>query len=321
MRTKTNLMKRICICITALLFTTFLHAKDPADSLLAADEAYNHLLDSITTSLHWQTSQVNLSGAKVTLTLPKEFKYLDAAQSRTVLHKLWGNPERDDVLGMIFPANANVYTDSSYAFIITFDEDGYVKDEDANKIDYKDMLWDIRKSEKEANPEREKNGYQPIHMVGWASQPFYDKDRKVLHWAKELQFGDDSLHTLNYDVRVLGRKGVLSLNAVAGMGELALVKSNIDKVLQIAAFTEGNRYQDYNSSTDKVAEYGIGALVAGGVLAKTGVLAAIGKGLIAAWKFIVIGFVAIAGAIRKFFKGKAAKKDDYDERIKALKPE
>lgn len=69
-------------------------------------------------------------------------------------------------------------------------------------------------------------------------------------------------------------------------------------------FTTGNKYSDFNSSTDKVAAYGIGAVVAGGILAKTGVFAMIGKFLLAAWKFILIGLVALGAGIKKLFRKK-----------------
>jgi len=196
-----------------------------------------------------------------------------------------------------------------------FDEDGYVKDGDADDINYDDMFKDIKKGEPEINLERKKQGYESILMLGWASKPYYDKNNKVLHWAKELKFGNDETNTLNYDVRVLGRKGILSLNAIATIDDLPLVKANIDKVLKMPEFTDGNKYSDYNSNTDKVAEYSIGALVAGGILAKTGVLAVIGKFLLAAWKFILIGLVAIGGSIKKFFGKK--KDDDFQDSLPA----
>jgi uncharacterized membrane-anchored protein len=84
------------------------------------------------------------------------------------------------------------------------------------------------------------------------------------------------------------------------MSELSLVKRDISKVLNIAEFTEGNKYSDFNPKIDEVAAWGIGALVAGKVLAKVGAGAVILKFL----KFIIIGIAAIFGAIVKFFKGK-----------------
>jgi uncharacterized membrane-anchored protein len=137
-------------------------------------------------------------------------------------------------------------------------------------------------------------------MIGWANKPFYDKDKKVLHWAKNLKFGNSNENTLNYDVRILGRKGVLSLNAIASMEQLDMVKKDIDKVLTMATFTEGNQYKDFDSKTDKIAAWTIGGLVAGKILAKVGFFAIFAK----FFKVILIGIAAAGGAIWKFLGGR-----------------
>ena len=308
-------MKKITLCLCCALFSvasTF--AKNETDSMQIEVNRQLKFIDSVERAMQWDTTTVAVGNGIATIKIAPGFKFLNATQSKFVLHDLWGNPERNDVLGMIFPSDGGPYADSSFVFVVTFEEDGYVKDNDADKIDYDDMLKDIKKGEPEINVERKKEGYEAIYMIGWASKPYYDKDKKVLHWAKELRFGNDELHTLNYDVRVLGRKGVLSLNAIASINDLPLVKANIDKVLQMPEFTEGNKYSDYNSSTDKVAEYSIGALVAGTILAKTGILAMIGKFLIAGWKFIAIGLVAIGGGIKKLLSGRK-KSDDHQDSL------
>ncbi len=308
-------MKKFLPCLLGLfLVSSATYAKNDKDSLSISLDERAKFIDSVNASFHWQTNSVTIAKGIANLNLGADYKFLDGKESNYVLHDLWGNPPRTDVLGMIFPANSGPLEESSYAFIVTYEEAGYVKDDEADKIDYKQMLSDIKSSEVAENENRKKEGYEAIHIIGWAQDPYYDKQFKVLHWAKELQFGDDSLRTLNYEVRVLGRKGILSLNAVADMNELALVKANIDKVLKIPEFTAGNRYVDFNSNTDKVAEYGIGALVAGGILAKTGFFAIIGKFLLAAWKFILIGLAAIGGGIRKFFN-RRSKKETYQETL------
>lgn len=78
---------------------------------------------------------------------------------------------------------------------------------------------------KEGNKARVANGYEEISLIGWASKPYYDNEKKILHWAKKLNFGGAEENTLNYNVRVLGRKGVLMLNAIANMNNLSDVKA------------------------------------------------------------------------------------------------
>jgi uncharacterized membrane-anchored protein len=292
-----NMQKALFVILTLLLNITIYANEDSTVAQLIQQVKF---MDSVNKAMKYQTGVVKTTNGVAQLNVPAGFKYLNAQQSNYVITELWGNPPRTDVMGMLFPESGGPFADTSYAFIISYKAIGYVKDEDADKIDYDDMLKNMQKEEVEVNVERKKNGYPSIHIVGWAQKPFYDKTNKVLHWAKELKFGDSEDRTLNYDIRILGRKGILSMNAVATMNELDMVKKDINKVLHIAEFTEGNKYSDFDSNIDEVAAWTIGGLVAGKVLAKVGILAFLGKFL----KVILIGLVAIGGAIVKFFKRK-----------------
>jgi len=100
---------------------------------------------------------------------------------------------------------------------------------------------------------------------------------------------------------VLGRHGYLSLNAVAPIDQLAKVRADMPQVLAMTEFDPGERYADYDSKTDKLAAYGIAALVAGGIAAKAGLFAKLGLMLLALKKFIIIGIAAVVAAVRKLF--------------------
>ncbi|MBX9785174.1 MAG: DUF2167 domain-containing protein [Chitinophagaceae bacterium] len=305
-------MKKIIIVFLCFVLpVTLLAGKDGDTSTLDAKKLidYVRLMDSVKKVMKYQTGVVVLDNGIAQLNIPAGFKFLNKEQSKYVIADLWGNPPREDVLGMIFPDNDDPFSDSSYAFIVSYDAMGYVKDGDADKINYDDMLKEMQKSEKEENAERIKNGYGSIHFVGWAQKPFYDKSKKVLHWAKELKFSDAENNTLNYEVRILGRKGVLSLNAVASMSELAMVNKDIDKVLGMAAFTKGNTYEEFDSNVDEVAAWTIGGLVAGKVLAKAGFLALILKNI----KLVVLGIIAFGGAVWRFITGRKKKEEEQQE--------
>ena len=113
-------------------------------------------------------------------------------------------------------------------------------------------------------------GYPSIALIGWAAPPRYDSVEKKMYWAKELQFGDSPERTLNYNIRILGRRGYLVLNAVGTMDQLAAVEKLAPSVLASVNFQDGHRYADFSPKTDKIATYGLAGLVAGGVLAKAG---------------------------------------------------
>lgn len=295
-------MKKPLLLLSLLLFSFLSWANDPADSLITLQKAMQHFRDSISNSLNYSTGKIKPGGGQVALDIPAGFKYLNKEQSFYVLTKIWNNPESatKDVIGMIFPEKSDPFTDSSYAFVVTYEEIGYVKDEDAGKLDYDQMLKNIQEGEQKENEQRVKAGYPTLYLVGWAQKPYYDNQRKILHWAKELKFGDgDGDNTLNYEIRFLGRKGMISMNAVAKMYSLPLVDRDIPKVISAASFTEGNSYFDFDSKTDKIAVWTIGGLVAGHLLAKAGILALIAKFLAPLWKFIVLFFAGIAAWFRR----------------------
>ncbi len=207
---------------------------------------------------------------------------------------------------MIVPNEPSPAHPDGWGVILSYVEEGHVDDADAEGIDYAELLTSMKAATEEENGERSKLGFPAIHLVGWAEPPHYDKERHSLYWAKELA-GDGPLageNSLNYAVRVLGRKGVLELNAVAGMSQLAQIRPEMEKVYALVEFEQGNRYSDFNPDIDTVAAYGIGGLIAGKVAAKAGLFALLLKGLLAAKKAVIIGVIALAAGIKAVFSRK-----------------
>jgi uncharacterized membrane-anchored protein len=257
-------------------------------------------IDLIEKSLEYQTGKIELQSGLATLTVPEGFRYLDSKQAVFVLSDLWGNPRDTTQLGLLVPSNRGVLDPNGWVYILSYDEMGYVKDDDADDIDYDDLMKELQEETRAANPERIKEGYPPLEFIGWASPPYYDQDKKILHWAKEIKFGEDSVTTLNYNLRVLGRKGVFVMNAVASINGLQEVQPSIDNVVNSVMFADGSKYSDFDPGIDDVAAWTVGGLVAGKVLAKVGFFALILK----FWKLIAVAVAGAGGAIWKWFKGK-----------------
>jgi len=255
-------------------------------------------------SLNFQQGDIVVPGTDAHFNLGPEFRFLDKADTRKVLEQLWRNPPDDKVLGMVVPASTSLIDDHAWAVVVTRTDEGHVADADAEKTDYAQMLKDMQQGIADENPERVKAGYSAMTLVGWAAPPHYDAASKKLYWARELSFSDANQHTLNYDVRVLGRTGFLSLNAIAGIGDSAAVQAGMQQLLPMVEFDPGQRYADFNPSTDKLAAYGIAALVAGGIAAKVGLFAKFGAILLAAKKIILVAVAAIGAWIKKLFGGK-----------------
>jgi uncharacterized membrane-anchored protein len=264
------------------------HAQDAAQSGEAAQKA---LLDS----LHYRSGEISVPQAGAHFKLDRDFRYLEQDDARKVLEQLWGNPPDSDVLGMVVPTAQPLDHEDSWAVVVTYSDDGYVSDEDAAKINYDKLLKEMKSGAEDENEERKKAGYETVNLVGWAVPPRYDIANKKLYWAKELDFQGSQQHTLNYDIRVLGRRGYLSLNAVSGMTELATVQTGMQQLLPMTEFDSGSRYADYDASTDKLAAYGIAALIGGGIAAKSGLLAKLGLLLLGLKKLLIpIGIAIVA---------------------------
>ncbi|WP_338846558.1 DUF2167 domain-containing protein [Massilia sp. W12] len=272
---------------------------------LRAEEEKKISAEAFLANLQFQSGKINLPGGKASLNLPPEFRYLSPADAEKVLTQAWGNPPGNPTLGMIFPADVSPLDPNSWGVVITYQNDGHVKDDDAEKIDYAQLLKDMQEGIQEENKERKKSGYQELNLVGWAENPYYDKNTHKMYWAQEFSSPEAPEHTLNYNVRVLGRDGVLVLNAVAGMKQIGPVKEEMKKVLAFSEFIEGQRYADFNEKTDKVAEYGLAALVAGGVASKLGLF---GKlfAFVLAFKKVLIGvLIALIAGLAKLFGRKS----------------
>ena len=263
-----------------------------------AQDGEGMTMEQFAASLQFKQGTIALEEAGATLAVGDGFRFLAAKDAQRVLEEAWGNPPDDTVLGMLVPDADGLGSEHSWAVIVTYSDDGYISDEDAKEIDYTEVLEQMQADTESVNAERTDAGYPAMHLRGWAQPPRYDAAAKRMHWAQELAVEGDDSNTLNYDIRVLGREGHLSLNAVAEMDDLARVKAGMEKVLPMATFNAGHRYADYKEG-DRTAAYGLAALVAGGVAAKGGLFAKIGLLLLGLKKFLVIGLIAIALGFKK----------------------
>ena len=246
-------------------------------------------------SLDYKHGEITLPGGQVELNVPEGYYYLDPKDAAKVLIDLWGNPD-GETLGMLFPSAYTPYDLGGWGATIYWDPSGYVKDDDASNIDYGDLLDTMRSDTAASNKWRRENNYPEIQLVGWAAEPYYDSRARKLHWAKELEFAGEPVHILNYYLRALGRRGVLELNFIADIDQLDQITAALPEVSKIITFKEGNRYRDFMPSVDTVAAVGIGGLIAGKVVAKTGLLVV---ALLFLKKFFILLLLPIAWVWKK----------------------
>jgi uncharacterized membrane-anchored protein len=244
------------------------------------------------------------AGHDVTIDLPAGYLFLDAEQAKRFMEKL-GNLRNDGLLGVI------AQPDSSWLITVRFTEDGYVKDDDAEKMDADEILKAIREGTDAANEERVKRGFKAVRVVGWSEPPKYRRDLHHLVWGIRGQGEGEPEEVVNFNTRVLGRKGYVSLNLIDGAQNIEASKPSVATMLKATTFKPGARYEDFNGKTDKIAEYGLAALVAGGAgavalkLVKVGLLAKFGGKIlaliIAFKKAVVLAFLAVVAYFKRLF--------------------
>lgn len=243
--------------------------------------------------INWQDGPtVGQLGSIAQLKLPAGYRFTGKQGALTVM-ELTHNPSSGRELGVVIPAGGDV----KWFMTFEFSDSGYVKDDDKDKLDSDAILKSIQEGTEAANEERRKHGWKPFHVTGWRTPPFYDPLTHNLTWAIDGK-GDDptSSGSINHSIRLLGRGGTMDVDLVVAPEDYSASLSQFNAVISGFSYAQGQRYADFRAG-DKVAKYGLAALIAGGagaVLLKTGLLAKF-------WKLIVVGIAAIAGFIKKIF--------------------
>ncbi len=242
-------------------------------------------------------------GSVAELNLPDSVVFAGKADTQKLLERM-GNVPNGTELGMVVPKAE----DQDWFIVFDYDDIGYIKDADKAEIDGDAILKSIQEGTEEGNKERKKRGYTALHVTGWAEAPHYDARTHNLTWAA-LHKTDEGEVGLNYNVRLLGRSGVMSVTLVEDPGKLAAAKPSVDAVIGAFAFKQGKTYAEWRKG-DKVAEYGLAALVtagAGAAAVKLGFFGVLAKLFAKMGKALVLVVAAIGGAIAKLWRSVKAK--------------
>lgn len=263
----------------------------PASGLRAQDAATE---PDPFASIQWQegpaTAQV---GSESRFSVPEGCDYTGQQGVRQFMLATH-NPPSGRELGALV-CDPNEAEDGEEFFVVfSFDDSGYVKDDDATELDADAILSSIRESNRLGNEERRKNGWAAVEVTGWAKPPYYDARTNNLTWA--LNGAGENGGVVNHSVRLLGRGGVMHADLVVDPARFASTLPEFDRIVGTHAFVAGRKYAEWQPG-DKVAEYGLTALVAGGavaVAAKTGILAKL-------WKLIAVVVIGAFAWLKSLF--------------------
>lgn len=231
-------------------------------------------------------------GDNATLEIPADYVFLDAVETRRYVVMSENIPSDDEHL--FAP------TSGAWEAYFSFSPEGYVEDNET--LDPDELMASMKSSQKASNIERRRRGWVELEMVGWHIEPRYDLQTRVLEWATVLKDGS-TRRTINYNTRVLGRKGIMTVQLVSSPEKFDASLVEFKDSLDGFRYKQGERYADYQAG-DHVAEYGLAALVAGGAVAfasKKGFFGMIAAFFAAAWKIIIPVFVGLGVWVRRLF--------------------
>lgn len=251
--------------------------------------------------LHFADGPMNASlGSIAQLQVPKSYRFLDsqgAAEFLRITHNIPTGRE----LGVVMPSHEAMKDPKNQWFMLfSYEEIGYVKDDEKDNLNDQtaDTLLDnFRKGTEQDNIMRKQKGWAPLVIDGWEQKPFYDNVTNNLTWAVRTK-GEEGTG-VNYDSRVLGRRGVMQVKMVVSPDALASSLPAYRNMVQGLSYNAGLRYSEVQPG-DPIAKYGLIALIGGGAAV---VVAKSWKLIAKLGAFLVAGIAAVFRKIKNFFTG------------------
>lgn len=283
-------MKKITIAMMTLIIMLFQTQSLMADQYNDKDSQAKEVFQS----LDWVHGPTSVDiGDNATFSVPEGYVFLNP-QDTAKLMDLYQNPPS---------YNDDYYfgpQDMSWFGVFTYSNTGYISD--SEEINADDVFKSIKQGTEQGNKVRIEKGWAPIYIDGWRYEPFYDSDTRRLSWAVDAKSSEELI--VNYNTRILGREGVTSAVLVVDPNNLTNTVIDFKKVVEGYKYTSGNTYSDFVEG-DKMAEYGLAALIAGGAAAvatKKGFWAALLVFVKVFWKFIIVGIIGLFALIVNLFK-------------------
>lgn len=246
-------------------------------------------------SIPWEEGPcVSKLGEWAEIQVPEGYRFTGREGTATLM-EMMENPSDPSELGVLMAK------EDDYFLVFSFNDIGYVKDDDKAALDANVILASIRAGTEAANAERRNRGWSEMQIIGWLRPPAYDQQTHRLGWA--VSASSEGEQVANYDTRVLGRRGVMSVKLVSSPEQINPLVPTVDQLLTGFTFTPGNTYGEWRTG-DKVAAYGLTGLITGAAVAvgaKTGLLAKLGVLLAKGGKLIFLAVAGLLAAIAKLF--------------------
>lgn len=289
--------------VTTLLLAPALTAQ-PTPAATPAEVAANTAWANAAKSMESGPRTIALRN-QATLKLPEGFGFIPTREASALMEAM-GNSSDDAFIGLIIPTAPD---GGDWMISVDYNPTGYIEDEDAKTWNADELLSNLKEGTEAGNQRRIQMGIPALEVTRWVEVPSYDSTTQRLVWSAEARQrgaapGEDS--TVNYNTYVLGREGYVSLNLITSASAVEGQKPIAKTLLGNVAFVDGKRYADFNAATDKLAGYGLAALIGGVAAKKLGFFALIAAFFAKFFKLIIFGLIAAATAVRSYFTRKSS---------------
>lgn len=235
------------------------------------------------------------------LKLPAGYSFIPKAEGDRLMRAM-GNRTGSNFIGLVTQTEA-----IEWFATLVYNNAGYVRDDDAKVWKADELLQSLRDGTEEGNKDRASRGFPPIEITGWVEPPMYASDTHRLVWAAHVrQKGALQGGSVNYNTYALGREGYFELNMIGAEDVIMREKGRAQELLAALTYVPGKAYGDFQAGTDKVAEYGLAALVAGVAAKKLGLFAVLALFLAKSAKLVLVALFGAAAVIGQLFKRKKA---------------
>jgi uncharacterized membrane-anchored protein len=240
---------------------------------------------------------------QATLKLPANYFFVPKAEGARLMRALGNTVNDSTFIGLVGGTRQN----DQWMVVIRYIKEGYIKDDDAKNWNADELLRNISDGVEQANQDRAARGFPEMKVIGWVEPPGYDAGTHRLVWsllAEDKGQPDNAPKGINYNTYALGRDGYFSLNLLSDSERIASEKAFAHELLADLTYNAGKRYEDFSATTDRIAEYGLAALIGGIAVKKLGLLALFAAMALKFAKVILIGAAVLGAGVMKFFRRK-----------------
>ena len=236
---------------------------------------------------------------QATLRLPDGYVFVPRPAADQIM-QAFGNRVDERFLGLVLPTSGE-----DWFVVAEFENSGYIQEDDARDWNVDELFENLKQGTEAANEERRRRDFEEIEVVGWVEPPRYDPAAHRLVWsmsARPKGAPADAPQSVNYNTYALGREGYITLNLIADLQQIDRFKPHAETLLAALDYASGKTYADFDAATDRMAEYGLAALVGGVAAKKLGLFAVIAAFVAKFAKVILLAVIALGGGLFKYLR-------------------